>query len=384
MTGRFREDLENRRSKGLLRELRSVQPARAGFVRRGEQELLDLSSNDYLGLARHPALAERAAEWASSMGTGSRASRLVTGTLEAHRETERKVSDWKGSEAALLFASGWQANAAVFPALLSLYPNSPVLTDRLVHASIHHGIAAAGRRETRFRHNDYAHLDQLLTTTVGGEDPPIIVTESVFSMDGDRADLAQLAEIARKYDAFFIVDEAHSTGVLGPGGAGLSAELDDKPQLVMGTFSKAMGSFGAYVAGSQDLIEYLVNAASGFIYSTALPPPVLGAIDAALELVPGLDSERARLSALADRLRSGLRGLGFDTGASDTQIVPLMAGHEEDATALSLRLEEAGILGIAIRPPTVPSGASRIRLALSSAHCEADVDRVLYVLKANA
>ena len=343
-------------------------------------ELLDLSSNDYLGLAHHPSLASRAGEWAARMGTGSRASRVVTGTLEAHLAIERRVAALKGAQAALLFASGWQANAALFPALLALAPDAVVFADRLVHASIHHGLAAAGQRQVRFRHNDYDHLEQLLEARGGEAGTRFIVTESVFSMDGDRADLARLSAIARAHDAFLIVDEAHATGVLGPGGAGLTAAMAHKPDLVMGTFSKALGSFGAYVAGSGALVDYLVNACSGLIYSTALPPPVLGAIDAALDLLPAMDAERAHVAALAQRLRGGLAARGHDCGASDTQIVPLIVGSEDAALALSARLEAAGILVTAIRPPTVPAGASRLRFALSSALGEAHIDKVLEVL----
>ena len=382
MQDRFAAALAERKAKGQHRHLRAVEAARPGFVRRGGREYIDFSSNDYLGLAHHPALIERACAWARAMGTGARASRLVVGTLDAHLAIEAKIARFKHSEAALLFASGWQANAAIFPALLALAPDAAVFADRLVHASIHHGIAAAGQRQIRFRHNDCDHLEHLLEARARPGQPCFIVTESVFSMDGDRCDLARLSQLARAHGAFLIVDEAHATGVLGAGGAGLSADLPIKPDLVMGTFSKALGSFGAYVSGSRALCDYLVNACSGFIYSTALPPPVLGAIDAALELVPQMDAERARLAALAARLRTGLHELGHDTGASDTQIVPLLLGDEAQALALSASLEQRGILCTAIRPPTVPRGSSRLRLALSSAHGEADVDALLHGLAA--
>ncbi len=384
MDGRFKQALAEREAKGLLRRLRGIEPSRPGYVQREGRELLDLSSNDYLGLAHHPLLAARACEWAHEFGTGARASRLVSGTLEAHLAVERKIAAFKGSESALLVASGWQANATIFPALMALFPKAQIFTDRLIHASMHHGIAAAGVRQVRFRHNDYEHLAELLGKRQSSDDPPLIVTESVFSMDGDRADLARLVQIAREHGAFLIVDEAHATGVLGPGGAGLSAALADKPDLVMGTFSKALGGFGAYVAGSQALVDYLVNAASGVIYSTALPPSVLGAVDAALELVPGMAAERTHLAALAERLRAGLHAKGYDTGPSDTQIVPLMVGEAEEALAMAQAMEGRGILGIAIRPPTVPVGASRIRFALSAVHSEADVDTVLDIVGAAA
>lgn len=365
---------------GQRRTLRATALAPGGRVIRDGRELVDFSSNDYLGLARHPLLTERAREWTAAHGTGSGASRLVTGTSEAHLALEARIAAFKGTEAALLFASGWQANAAAIPALLAAIPGVAVFTDRLIHASMHAGVAMAGVRQHRFRHNDLDHLETLLASK--GADAParLILTESVFSMDGDRADLQRLTAIAEALDAALFVDEAHATGVLGPQGRGLSAEVPGRIDLVMGTFSKALGGFGAYVAGSRVLIDYLVNTASGFIFTTAPPPAVLGAIDAALDLVPGMDAERAHLAALGDRLREGLDALGLDHGESSTQIVPAVIGPEEQAMALSARLEAAGFLASAIRPPTVPPGTSRLRLALRASHSDADIDAFLGVL----
>lgn len=367
-------------SAGQRRTLRATAMQPGGRLERGGRTLIDFSSNDYLGLARHPLLAERAREWTGRHGTGSGASRLVTGTSEAHLALEQRIARFKHAEAALVFASGWQANAAVIPAIAAAIPGLALFTDKLNHASMHAGVAIAGLRQHRFRHNDLAHLEQLLATR--GADAParLILTESVFSMDGDRADLAALRAIADRHDAALYIDEAHATGVLGPQGAGLCAALPGGVDLAMGTFSKAMGGFGAYVAGSQAMIDYLVNAASGFVFTTAPPPAVLGAIDAALDLVPAMDAERAHLAALSDRLRRGLAALGIDHGASSTQIVPAMVGAEADAMALSARLEAAGMLATAIRPPTVPAGSSRLRIALRATHSEGDVDALLAAL----
>lgn len=364
------------RSRGQWRETRATALAPAGRLLRDGRDLVDFSSNDYLGLALHPLLAERAGEWAAQFGAGAGASRLVTGTHPAHLALEAKIAAFKHAEAALLFASGWQANAAVIPALLAAAPGAMVFADRLVHASIHAGCAAAGVRQHRFRHNDLAHLEELLATR--GKDAParMILVESVYSMDGDRADITALAEIARRHDAFLYVDEAHATGVLGPGGAGLCAGVEGVG-LVMGTFSKALGGFGAYVAGTHALRDWLVNVCGGFIFSTAPPPAMLGAIDAALDLIPAMEAERVHLSALASRLRAGLAAQGHDTAGSSTQIVPAVIGSEADALALSARLAEAGMLAAAIRPPTVPAGTSRLRIALRAAHGEADVDALL-------
>ncbi|GAM04937.1 8-amino-7-oxononanoate synthase [Novosphingobium sp. MBES04] len=366
---------------GQRRTLRPAHLEGAGRIVRAERTLVDFSSNDYLGLARHPELRARAIAWTQRLGTGSGASRLVTGTSAEQLALEAQIARFKHTEAALVFASGWQANATVIPALLAAVPGCVVFTDRLIHASMHAGLASAGVRQVRFRHNDLDHLETLLESK-GREAPArLILTESVFSMDGDRADLARLADIAQRHEAALYVDEAHATGVLGPGGAGLTGEVPGRIDLVMGTFSKALGGFGAYVAGSRVLIDYLVNAASGFIFTTAPPPAVLGAIDAALDLVPSLDAERAHLAALGDRLREGLSALGLDCGASSTQIVPAVIGPEAETLALSARLDTAGFLVSAIRPPTVPPGSSRLRIALRAAHSFDDIDALLTALK---
>jgi len=241
---------------------------------------------------------------------------------------------------------------------------------------MHFGCKAAGVRQQRYRHGDALHLAELLTQFQGDSRPKFILTESVFSMDGDVAPLPEIARLARAHQATLIVDDAHATGILGDGGAGLS----DGADIVIGTFSKALGSFGAYVASSIALRDYLVNRCSGFIYSTALPPPVLGAIDAALDLVPGLDAERSLVAGLAADFRAAAKERGYDTGASATQIVPLIVGTAEAALKLGGELRQAGLWATPIRPPTVPQGTARVRLAFTAAHANADIDRLLEVL----
>jgi len=367
---------------GQRRTLRATRLAPGGQVVREGRHLVDFSSNDYLGLARHPLLIERATEWAQRDGAGSGASRLVTGTSEMQLALEAKIAAFKNCGAALVFASGWQANAAVIPALLAAMPGAAVFSDRLIHASMHAGLAMAGVRQYRFRHNDLDHLAALLADKGAAAPARLILTESVFSMDGDRVDLERLCAIAERHDAALYLDEAHATGVLGPQGRGLSALVPGRVDLIMGTFSKALGGFGAYVAGSRTTIDYLINAASGFVFTTAPPPAVLGAIDAALDLVPSLEAERAHLAALGDQLRAGLAALGLDHGASSTQIVPAMIGGEAEAMALSARLEQAGFLASAIRPPTVPPGTSRLRIALRASHATSDIDALLHAIEA--
>ena len=374
-------ELSGRRMRRALRS-NTVGPD-AGTVMREGQRLLNVSGNDYLGLARHPLLAERAAEWAARHGTGAGASRLVTGTFELHLAVEARLAALKRTEAALLFASGWQANAAALPALLrAAHADAAplVFADRLIHASLHQGIAAAGLRQLRFRHNDLDHLEALLAAQAGRPGRRFIVTESVFSMDGDRADLPRLRRIAAAHDAFLYVDEAHATGVLGPGGAGLTLAVGGV-DLAMGTLSKAFGGFGAYVAGYAVLCDFLANACSGFVHTTALPPSVLGAIDAALDLMPDLDGERRHLQRSADRVRTALGEIGIDAAGSTTQIVPVVIGDAGDTLALAAVLERRGVLGAAIRPPTVPPNGSRIRLAMTAAHDDEAVDAIIVTLR---
>lgn len=334
---------------------------------------MDFSSNDYLGLSRHPLPAQRSAQWALEHGAGSAASRLVTGTRPLHLAVEEKIARFKGREAALLFPSGWHCNAAVLAALLKAAPGARLFTDRLIHGSLHAG--ASGHRQIRFRHNDLAHLAELLERAEG---PKIIVTESVFSMDGDRADVAALADLARAHDAFLYVDEAHATGVLGPQGRGLTHGLD--VDLVMGTFSKALGCMGAYVAGSRLLIDYLINACGGFIFSTAPSPAMLGAVDAALDLVPDMEAERADLSGYGAMFRAHLHDAGIATGESSTQIVPVIVGEAAAALSLAQELAGEGMLAMAIRPPTVPPGTSRLRVALHADHTRGDVEALAHAI----
>lgn len=375
MLEHIHKSLETIAAKHRTRVLRAVEMRGNGRLVRDGRELLDLSSNDYLGLSQHPLLVERSANYVRQHGAGAGASRLITGTSALHLAVEGKVAAFKRSEAALLFGTGWQANAAAIPALTKAAKDTVIFADRLVHNSIHAGLRAASREVQFFEHNDCDHLHAMLQEHADVA-ARMIVTESVFSMDGDRADLPRLNALAARHDALLYVDEAHATGVLGKNGAGLTADAPGA-QIVMGTFSKALGGFGAYVACPEVVREYLVNMCAGLIFTTAPPPAMLGAMDAALDLVPGMDAERSHLAALGNQLRAGLQALGYDTLGSTTQIVPLVLGAEEDALALGEHLLEQGIAALPIRPPTVPRGTSRIRFALRSTLEVADIDKVL-------
>ncbi|RJP94002.1 MAG: 8-amino-7-oxononanoate synthase [Desulfobacteraceae bacterium] len=340
--------------------------------------MVNFCANDYLGLSMHPLLWERSQAYAQKYGAGSTASRLICGNFEFYEAVESRLAQLKQAEAALILNSGFQANISVIPALANR--NSLILSDSLNHNSLIQGCRLARSKIIVYRHNDMQHLEQLLTENAGkGFTGIFIVTETVFSMDGDQADLDALVELSKKFSAFLIVDEAHATGVLGHSGMGLACGHDI--DLVIGTFGKACGSFGAYMACSHQLREFMINCCAGLIYSTALPPSVIGAIAAALDLIPSMDAERVSLQENAAYLRRSLQEMGWETGPSSTQIVPIMIGEEAEALALAQWLAENQILAIAIRPPTVPEGASRIRLSLSALHRRSHIDRLIDVLR---
>jgi len=362
---------------GLLRRLPDTDTA---------PDLLDFSGNDYLGLARRPELVEAATEAGRRYGAGATGSRLLSGNTPLHEAFEARIARDKGAEAALVFSSGYQANAAAIAALLdkgALGAEPLVFADRLNHASMHLGCTLAGARQLRYRHLDLAHLQALLEQHADDNRPKVILSETVFGMDGDLADVAQLQALSLRSGALLYLDEAHATGVFGPHGYGLAETIELAPStVVMGTLSKALGVSGGYVACSGLVRDYLINRAGGFIFSTAPSPLVLGAALCAWEMLPGLGPERAALLERAERLRVALRGLGLDTGASTTQIVPVLLGDPLRTVAARDELAARGIRVSAVRPPTVPQGTSRLRLGLSAAHTDQDMTRLVEALRA--
>jgi 8-amino-7-oxononanoate synthase len=370
----FDRRIQNRQ----LRQLRHVTPLNGVEVNINGRTMANFCSNDYLGLAMHPMLQERSIEFIEKYGTGATASRLICGNYDFYGQIESKLARLKQVEAALVLSSGFQANISVIPALAD--QNSLILSDQLNHNSLIQGARLSRCKVAVYRHNDLSHLEQLLEQNQDkGFSRIFIITESVFSMDGDMADIEGLVALAKKFNVFLIVDDAHATGVFGHQGMGLTCGQDI--DLVIGTFGKAGGSFGAYLACSKKLCDYMINCCSGLIYTTALPPAVMGAIDAALELIPSMDTQRESLLANAEYLRNSLHEMGWQTGNSSTQIIPIMIGEESEALALSSWLEENRILISAIRPPTVPEGASRIRLSLSALHTRSHIDHVIDVMK---
>jgi 8-amino-7-oxononanoate synthase len=358
--------LEELRESGLRRRLRLVEGAQGPRIQLDGEPVLLLCSNNYLGLADHPRVREAAAEAALAWGAGAGAARLISGNMAPHRQLEERLASFKGYEAALLFGSGYLANVGVISALAGR--GEVVFSDELNHASIVDGCRLARAETFVYRHGDAEHLAWGLSEA--GERASLIVTDGVFSMDGDVAPLDDLARLAQSHGCRLMVDEAHATGAIGPGGrgsvaaAGLSGEVD----LVVGTLGKALGSYGAYVCSSAELSEYLLNTARSFIFSTALPPPAAAAATAALELLEAEPERVERLRANAATLREGLVAEGLAAGGAPSQIVPLEVGDAARTMELCERLLGRGVFAQGIRPPTVPAGSSRLRFSVMATH----------------
>jgi glycine C-acetyltransferase/8-amino-7-oxononanoate synthase len=354
------------RDRGLYRRLRLVEGPQGPQVLLGGKQVLLLCSNNYLGLADHKRVREAAAEAAIRWGAGAGASRLISGNMEPHRQLETRLARFKGYESALLFGSGYLANTGTIAALAG--KGEVVFSDELNHASIIDGCRLAAAETFVYRHADLEHLSWGLRKA--GDRAALIVSDGVFSMDGDIAPLTDLLELARRHGGRLMVDEAHATGAVGPGGrgtvaaAGLSGEVD----VVVGTLGKSLGSYGAYVCADTEVVDYLVNRARPFVFSTALPPASVGAAGAALELLESEPQRVDRLQANAAALRTGLAAEGLKTGDSETQIVPLEVGDAGRTMELCELILERGVFAQGIRPPTVPEGSSRLRFTVMATH----------------
>lgn len=363
------EELEALDRASLERRLRTHAsvPKNSGYTMLGERALLNLSSNDYLGLSQHPTIVEAMRDTLLTEGSGAGASRLVTGNRPPYRQLEEAVADWQNCDAALVFANGYMANVGVISSLVSR--DDVVLSDQFNHASIVDGIVLSRAEHARYRHNDIEHLRALLHK-YRNKRRKLIVTDSVFSMDGDQAPLLELVRLKREYDAMLMVDEAHSGGIYGLRGGGLVTELGlaSDVDIHMGTFSKSFGVYGAYVCGSHTLIRWLMNKARSLIYSTALPPSLVAGISKSLDLVQTEHWRREHLFTASRLFRSSLGEAGFKVSEGDSPIIPLIVGDNDLALQFSRALETEGIAAVAIRPPTVPDGSARIRFSLSAAH----------------
>jgi len=362
------------------REFRTIHGIPGEWVEVKGRKLLNLSSNNYLGIAGHPLMKESAFQAIREVGCGATASRLIVGNYELYHQVEQELARLKNTEAALLFNTGYAANLGIISALVG--KGDLVLSDKLNHASIIDGVLLSGAKLIRYKHLDLAHLEKILRKETGYR-RRLIVTDSVFSMDGDLAPLPELIRLKEKYGAVLMIDEAHGGGVFGENGGGLAEfyGVSDQVEIIMGTLSKAFGCAGAYVAGRRVLVDYLRNKARSLIYTTALPPAVLGSVKGALKVVRKEGWRRKEVLAKAVRVREGLAGAGLNTLNSQSQIIPVILGENETALQFSRCLEEAGILAVAVRPPSVPSKTARLRLTVLATHRQEDLAWAVETIK---
>jgi 8-amino-7-oxononanoate synthase len=374
--------LDDLRDAGLHRRLRLIESPQGPRVTLDGAEVLLLCSNNYLGLADHPRVRQAAADAAERFGAGAGASRLISGNMSIHERLERRLADFAGYEAALLFGSGYLANLGTVSALVGR--GEVVFSDELNHASLIDGCRISRAERFVYRHRDLEHLAWGLQKA--GDRGALIVTDAIFSMDGDVAPIAGLVELAARNGCRLLVDEAHAIGSLGPDGRGAVAEagLEGEVDLVIGTLGKTLGSYGAYVCASAEIVELLTNVARPFIFSTALPPPAVGAAIAALGILESQPGMVEHLRLNGDTLREALAESGLDAGPSRTQIVPIVVGDAANAMALCERALEGRVFAQAIRPPTVPEGTSRLRLSVMANHRPNDLRAAARVIAAAA
>lgn len=363
------EEIERLKEKGLYRTLRVMEYIRGPVARIDGKEFIIFSSNDYLGLAGHPEMIKSSVEATKRFGTGTGSSRLLSGTMELTRILENSLAEFKGCEETIVFSTGYMANLGVITSLAGR--GDVVIIDKLNHASIIDGCKLSGARLRIYPHKDMGRLEALLASSMNFR-RRLIITDGVFSMDGDIAPLEEITGLAEKYEAVVIVDDAHGTGVLGKTGRGVLEHLGMKSDgiIQMGTFSKALGSLGGYIAGHYPLIDLLRNKARAFIYTTAPTPSILAASIASIELIEREPEHRNQLWKNTETFRAGLKDLGFNTMESTTPIIPIFIGDEEKTMRLSNELYEEGIYAPGIRPPTVPHGMGRVRFSVTALHTE--------------
>ena len=382
----LKQEIERLKRLGLYRNLKKIVGHIDTTVSIDGKEVILLSSNNYLGIATHPKLKDAAVSALKEYGTGACASRLISGNMEIHEELEKRIAKFKECQSAIVFPTGYMANIGVITSLAS--KGDLILSDELNHASIIDGCRLSGAEIKVYPHKDVEKLKKILSqgNAFSSKDihkKRLIVTDGIFSMDGDIAPLPEILGIARKEDALVMVDDAHATGVLGENGKGTAEHfgLTDGNLIHMGTFSKALGSMGGYIAGSKVIIEYLKNNARPFIYSTALPPSVCASSIAAIDLLEKEPSIRTRLWRNIARFRKGLINLGYNMMESQTQIIPILIGDTSLTMEFARAIFEKGVYAPGIRPPTVPEGKSRIRTSLMASHTDEQIDRVLEVFE---
>ncbi len=381
-TGLFflNDEIEHLKSDNLYRSLRVVNSAQKPKARIDGRDFILLSSNNYLGLSNNPLIKKKSAEALKKYGTGACASRLISGNIEPYISLEKTIAQFKGTEKALVFSSGYAANVGAISALAGT--DDTIYSDSLNHASIVDGCRLSGADIKVYNHGSAPDLERIIKRS-GKRGKKIIITDSIFSMDGDIAPLDEIRTIADKYGCLLFVDDAHATGTMGKTGRG-SAEyfhINGKIDIYMGTLSKAVGSVGGFIAGRKILIDYLINKSRSFIYSTGLPPASLAASDAALKLIAKDTSYLEKLKRNIQTLSDGLSALGYDTMGSKSQIIPLLTETEERAIRAFKYLYKNNIFVPAIRPPTVPKGKSRLRITPMASHSKKDIEYVLFILE---
>jgi len=372
--------LAKRKNENTLRTLLALDTRGPGVIVRQGQKYVDFSSNDYLGFSKHPKLIDAAGQALDVYGVGAGASRLLSGDLKLHHLLEEETASFKHKESALFFNSGYHANVGVIPVFAG--KNDAIFSDSLCHASQIDGAILSRAKRFLFRHNDMEHLKDLLKKERANFEKALILTESVFSMDGDLAPLRSLVELKERYNCVLMVDEAHATGIFGNQGRGLvDAEgLSEYVDLIMGTFSKALGGFGAYIAASRLITDYLINSARSFIYSTALPCSIIAANLAALEVCKTEPGRGPVLLNRAQRFRAVLSKDDWDV-SGESQIIPVMIGESKTALDYAGILLEKGFQVLPIRPPTVPEGTSRFRFSLCYEHTEEEINKVVEAMR---
>jgi 8-amino-7-oxononanoate synthase len=371
----IRDALSQLEAAGLLRRPLRISGPQGPEVEIDGRRVLCFCSNNYLGLANHPALVEASAASAHHDGVGAAASRLITGTMDSHRQAEVAFADFLGAPAAVLFSTGYSANLGTIQALVG--PGDAIFSDALNHASLIDGCRLSRATVHVYSHRDSDHLESLLRDHRSRSRRALIVTDSLFSMDGVTAPLRDIATLARSFDAGLLVDEAHALGVFGPNGRGLSAAMGIEPDVVVGTLGKSFGVAGAFVAASEAVVGLIKNRARSFVYSTAPPPMIARAAVAALQLVREADDARTSLLRNAELLRSGLRTLGFKIPDEKSQILPVFIGNNERTMQLSAKLLDRGVFVQGIRPPTVPAGTARLRLTPMATHRPEHIERAI-------
>ena len=382
MQQRLREELAGIDSAGLRRRLRQLDSAQGVRINLEGRELLNFSSNDYLGLANDPILKRAASKAIEEFGAGSGSARLICGSQSPHHQLENALAAFKGTESAICFSSGYAAALGVLPVVVG--QGDTVVIDKLVHASLIDGVRLSGAKLRVFKHNNLEDLERILQWAARREGHILVITESVFSMDGDLAPILNLIELKEKYGAWLMVDEAHATGLFGNGRRGLIEEfgVGDRVDIQMGTLGKALGSAGGYICGSQQLVDLLINRARSFVFSSAPVPAQAAAAKAAVDWVQTSEAEvaRTRLWGLVDQLKNGFIQRGWELPVVRSAILPLVIGRESDAENLSDRLLAEGVFVPAIRYPTVARGKARLRITVSAAHSPEDVSQLLEVL----